>query len=72
MRNPTNLLYYPYFNSLCFLLKITILFSLLSCENGNPSVSKDTKDTLTELELHLPENALKGLTIADGLTVEIN
>jgi putative membrane-bound dehydrogenase-like protein len=33
-------------------------------------VSKDTKDTLTEQELHLPENALKGLTVADGLMVE--
>ncbi|MEO5562778.1 MAG: PVC-type heme-binding CxxCH protein [Chitinophagaceae bacterium] len=50
----------------CF--PLIALFALCSC--GQPSSNGSaTADTLTEAQTHLPENALKGLTIADGLEV---
>ena len=44
---------------------------LISC-NSNEDVSApgNTSDSLTEDQLHLPENALKGLVIAEGLEVK--
>ena len=52
---------------------VYLLFSALffvSCENNN-TVLQDTKgvDSLTEEQKHLPENALKSLTVAEGLVV---
>ena len=44
---------------------------LLSCNNNNDStIAENTGDSLSEEQLHLPENALKGLVIADGLEVQ--
>jgi putative membrane-bound dehydrogenase-like protein len=59
-------------NYFLFLLVCTISFS--ACNNNTPateaksSASSDTAG-LTEEQKHLPENALKGLTIAPGLEV---
>ena len=51
----------------CFML----LFStgiLTSCNSGADKGNADVKnDSLSEAQKHLPENALKSLTIADGL-----
>src|SRR5947207_13067198 len=49
----------------CF---IFLSFILCSCGNNNNSSTKTT-DTLTETQQHLPENALKGLRVFDGLEV---
>ena len=44
---------------------------LISCDtNDDVSESVSTSDSLTEEQLHLPENALKGLVIAEGLEVK--
>ncbi len=43
---------------------------IASCNTFDTKTVKDIKtDSLTEEQKHLPENALKGLTIADGLEV---
>src|SRR4051812_22824667 len=58
-----------YQNCLSTVLLTGIVF-LCSCNNGDKQTSTVTKsDTLTEEQKHLPENALKGLTIAEGLEV---
>ena len=49
--------------SLCFL---SIFIG--SCGSGD-NQSKNTTDTLSETQRHLPQNAVKGLTVADGLEV---
>ncbi|HRH49607.1 MAG TPA: c-type cytochrome [Panacibacter sp.] len=58
----------PFFRGQFLLLNIFLLGSFItSCNTGT---GKDnTTDSLTEEQKHLPENALKGLTIADGLEV---
>ncbi|MBS1610530.1 MAG: c-type cytochrome [Bacteroidetes bacterium] len=53
----------------------TTIFSLLIiiCSCGNQQTNdiiKASTDTLTEEQKHLPENALKGLTVAEGLEVK--
>lgn len=48
------------------LILIAFLFSSCAQNDSGTSVSGDT---LTEAQKHLPENALKGLTIAEGLEV---
>ncbi len=55
-----------------YLLPLLFFSTLLyACKNdaGSTAVNKKA-DTLTEEQKHLPENALKGLTIAKGLEVE--
>jgi putative membrane-bound dehydrogenase-like protein len=51
---------------------IAIMAVLVSCNGDNdPPVSSNSKDSLTEEQLHLPENALKSLVVAEGLQVEV-
>jgi putative membrane-bound dehydrogenase-like protein len=54
-----------------FIIATLIAFILTSsCGNqGNTDTVKAGKDSLTEEQKHLPENALKGLTVAEGLEV---
>ena len=44
---------------------------LLSCNSDESSVAAPSTDSLTEEQLRLPENALKGLVVAEGLEVKI-
>ena len=57
--------YYHYY----FIL--LLLFALLSCRDTTKPVtaSSDKNDSLTDAQKHLPENALKGLTVAKDLEV---
>ena len=51
---------------------ILLLFvaTIFSCNTGVTTAKTEIKtDTLTEAQKHLPENALKGLTISEGLEV---
>jgi putative membrane-bound dehydrogenase-like protein len=52
-------------------LFLTILF--FSCSNSNEGAGKEdannVTDSLTEEQKHLPENALKGLVVANGLEI---
>ncbi|GAO42988.1 PVC-type heme-binding CxxCH protein [Flavihumibacter petaseus] len=51
---------------LCF----TCLLAITACQSPESNTSTTTKtDTLTEEQKHLPENALRGLTVAEGLVV---
>src|SRR5688500_1675728 len=56
------------FNAFLACLLVTCLIS--SCAQ-NDSGKPIAEDTLTEEQKHLAENALKGLTIADGLEVSL-
>ncbi|MBD0365200.1 MAG: PQQ-dependent sugar dehydrogenase, partial [Flavisolibacter sp.] len=51
-------------------LLLFILTILASCKQGDQSGKNAATDSLTEAQKHLPENALKGLTIAEGLVVQ--
>src|SRR6478609_406433 len=52
-------------------ISIVCLTGLLSCNNNSPKTEVQIKpDTLTEEQKHLPENALKGLVVADGLELK--
>lgn len=44
---------------------------VLSCNDSKKPGSTEHSDSLSEAQKHLPENALKGLEIADGLEVTI-
>ncbi len=47
-----------------------VLFLLLSCNQpGGEAGQRPSADTLTEAEKHLPQNALRGLLVAEGLEV---
>lgn len=49
---------------------ILCLLTVISCQNPTPSGTATAgSDSLTEAQQHLPENALKGLTVFDGLEV---
>ncbi len=55
---------------LLYAIFFSLLFLIVSC---NPTVDKTAvvkKDSLTEEQRHLPENALKGLLVAKGLEVQ--
>ncbi|HSB93857.1 MAG TPA: PVC-type heme-binding CxxCH protein, partial [Flavitalea sp.] len=55
-----------------FILPILISSLILAaCKDraGSGNATNNSKDTLTEEERHLPENALKGLEVAEGLEV---
>ena len=67
MRAITNRLLSP---PTLFFYFIFSVFILGSCNNSDSTVTKNTSDSLSEEQLHLPENALKGLVIADGLQVQ--
>ena len=43
------------------------LFFLFSCNNNQIESSAKTTDTLTDAQQRLPENALKGLEVFEGL-----
>jgi putative membrane-bound dehydrogenase-like protein len=61
------------YTSSFFLLLISILTFLIlagSCNSGN-AVKQSVTDSLTENQKRLPKNALKGLTIFDGLEVRL-
>ncbi|MDQ3846740.1 MAG: PQQ-dependent sugar dehydrogenase, partial [Bacteroidota bacterium] len=49
---------------------IFLLAIFASCSQGDQSGKGTATDTLTEAQKHLPENALKGLTIAEGVVVQ--
>jgi len=64
-------------NLFCFRRNVYIVYFfivsalvLMSCNNQQQQQPPPPKDTLTEEQKHLPENALKGLTIAEGLEVK--
>ena len=59
------------FNTLLYYCFIVLCAGLaISCNNEAGKEKTDIKsDSLSEEQKHLPENALKGLTIADGLEV---
>lgn len=61
----------PVFRQYCILLNCLFLAAFLSSCNNSGTTSKATitPDSLTEEQKHLPENALKGLTITAGLEV---
>lgn len=61
----------PIFTKFYFLLGTVFFIScIISCNNPDTKDTSDNKtDSLTEAQKHLPENALKGLTVADGLEV---
>src|SRR5215204_3132327 len=69
MITQSNRLLHPCIRTFCFLVAIVMIF-LTSCNNNDEgTVAADTSDSLTEEQLHLPENALKGLAVASGLEV---
>src|SRR5690606_8774371 len=41
-----------------------------SCSSDGPVAEETVVDSLTEEQLHLPENALKGLVTAEGVEVK--
>src|SRR5688572_1875165 len=53
-----------------FLFLTGMFTCFYSCNNNDRVVETGTTDSLTEEQLHLPENALKGLVIAEGLEVK--
>ena len=55
----------PYFNVLNLLLAMSLLISCNNTNNQGKGVAQS--DSLTEEQRHLPENALKGLSISEGL-----
>jgi putative membrane-bound dehydrogenase-like protein len=48
---------------------LAVIVCFVSCNDSNRSESSAKTDSLSEQEKHLPENALKGLEIAEGLEV---
>lgn len=62
---------YPSNKSFRFFIVAMAAICLVSCNNNkDSSPAAGTTDSLTEEQLHLPENALKGLVIAEGLEVK--
>jgi putative membrane-bound dehydrogenase-like protein len=57
------------FTDYCFILSLSVIF-LVSCNNtADQQTLSEPTDSATEAQKHLPENALKTLTVADGLEV---
>jgi putative membrane-bound dehydrogenase-like protein len=54
-----------------FIACAACIIALLSCNNDNTkqTTAQQTSDTLTEAQLRLPQNALKGLTVANGMHI---
>ncbi len=48
----------------------SVIFLVVSCNSSVDNTVVVKKDTLTEEQKHLPENALKGLLVAKGLEVQ--
>ncbi len=63
----TNCSSYPHY----YYFVLFLLFFLLSCRNTThpANTSSDKNNSLTDAQKHLPENALKGLTVAKDLEV---
>lgn len=62
----------PFFNSVKFRyysLIVSLIFLTVHC--NTPEQNKLEKDALTDAQKHLPENAIRGLTIADDLEVSL-
>src|SRR5688572_28981725 len=53
-----------------FLFLTGMFTCFYSCNNNDRVVETGTTDSLTEEQLHLPENALKGLVTAEGIEVK--
>ena len=70
MRVITNRMLSSHCNPGHFIFPVVIIMFLIGCENGSTADSINSSDSLTDEQLHLPENALKGLVIAEGLKVE--
>ncbi|CAN5298639.1 hypothetical protein BH11BAC6_BH11BAC6_08690 [soil metagenome] len=68
MRTSQNILHTAY-----FIITVFIIISVTSCNNNTGTVTKkDTEpDSLTAEQMRLPENALKGLTVAKDLQVSL-
>ena len=58
------------FSAANFVLPLLLISFFVSCKNNDKSGAPVATDSLTEEQMHLPENALKGLVIADGLEVK--
>ena len=71
MKTITNRLNLSQVDLIYFLFPITVMAFLGSCENHQDALSSDSKDSLTEEQIHLPENALKGLVMAKGLQIQV-
>jgi len=58
--------------SLLLILPVTFLFLLSSCntKNNGKGTPAPLSDSLQEAQKHLPENALKGLQVAEGFEVK--
>src|SRR5688500_4121778 len=54
--------------SYCFLAILTLFF--YSCNSSGEDVKVATTDSLTDVQKRLPENALKGLVVSNGLEVK--
>ncbi len=53
-----------------YFIALGLVCLLASCNNASEKVKTDNKtDSLSETQKHLPENALKSLTVAEGLEV---
>jgi putative membrane-bound dehydrogenase-like protein len=44
---------------------------IVSCRDNDNQTDKQTTDTLSEEQKHVPQNALRGLTVAEGLEVKM-
>jgi len=54
-----------------FVLAICFFIFFISCREGNSGISGNTNDSLPDSLRHLPQNALRGLTAAEGLEVKM-
>ena len=52
-----------------FMISLSLVIACNNNEPGKPPVSENKTDSLTEEQRHLPSNALKDLTVAEGLQV---
>ncbi|MEJ7912883.1 MAG: PVC-type heme-binding CxxCH protein [Chitinophagaceae bacterium] len=57
--------------SICFIVFLFSMTVVFSCNSNDslPGVRAKT-DTLTDQQMHLPQNALEGLVVANGLTIQ--
>ena len=59
----------PLLSTCSFFLFTILSFFFISCNNSVEEVKADRIDSLTDEQKRLPENALKGLVVANGLEV---
>ena len=59
----------PLLSRCTFFLLVILSVVVISCNNAAEEVKAERTDSLTDEQKRLPENALKGLVIANGLEV---